>query len=92
MSPATGGRGTAILVEAKADLWLALTKDGHDYIRDPESKAPFPPLASWRSSDAAYADLTRWGFLILRPPTRHYISLTGVEHSVPDFSSSNEKD
>lgn len=84
---------TAVLVRANANLWLAITKDGRDYIRDPDSTVAFPPMAGWLSADAAHADLTRWGFMVLQPPEPRYIALTAAAVTMPDFSSSsNEKD
>ncbi|MCY1078869.1 hypothetical protein [Archangium lansingense] len=66
---------TVVLVEAKAGMWQAIMKDGREYIRDPNSTAAFPPLAGWPSAEAAHADLTRWGYLVLLPPEPHYIEI-----------------
>lgn len=65
----------AILVQERADLWMALTEDRREYIRDPNSTSPFPQLAGWPSADAARAVLERWGYLVLSPPERRYIVL-----------------
>lgn len=71
MRPADGERRTVILVEEKPGLWMALTEDRSEYIYDPEySTPPFPQLvlAGWSSAEAAHADLTRWGFLVVQSP------------------------
>lgn len=55
----------AILVQANAYLWMALTEDFREYIYDLDSTSPFPQLAGGLSPDAARADLERWGFTVL---------------------------
>jgi hypothetical protein len=65
----------AILVQASSPLWLALTEDRSEYIRDPSSTGAFPQMAGWPSADAARADLARWGFTVLLPPKPRYVTL-----------------